>query len=102
MAEASDAEFEVEVVYALREEQIVATLRVLPGSTVAQAVAQSGISLRCPELAAGVPVVGICGRRVEPSVILREYDRVEIYRPLIADPKQARRVRARLPVKSRR
>jgi putative ubiquitin-RnfH superfamily antitoxin RatB of RatAB toxin-antitoxin module len=44
--------------------------------------------------------VGIFGRRADGSTVLREFDRIEIYRALVADPKQARRTRARRPRKS--
>jgi putative ubiquitin-RnfH superfamily antitoxin RatB of RatAB toxin-antitoxin module len=63
------------------------------GSTVADALAASGVLERHPG-AAGLPV-GIWGSRQEPDTRLRAQDRVEIYRPLLCDPKEARRLRYR-------
>jgi putative ubiquitin-RnfH superfamily antitoxin RatB of RatAB toxin-antitoxin module len=102
MAESREPVIEVELIYALPQAQIVQTLRVPAGATVAQAIEQSGILLRCPEITAQALPVGIFGKRVETKHVLREFDRIEIYRPLIADPKQARRARARRATKSMR
>jgi putative ubiquitin-RnfH superfamily antitoxin RatB of RatAB toxin-antitoxin module len=63
------------------------------GSTVAQAVAASGLTQRHPQ-AAQLPA-GVWGRKAEPDAVLRDQDRVEIYRPLQCDPKEARRLRYR-------
>ena len=86
---------EVEIVYALAHEQCLEVLRVAPGTTVAQAIEQSGFPARFPEIAERSYDVGIFGRRTEQWTVLREFDRIEIYRPLIADPKQARRARTK-------
>jgi uncharacterized protein len=102
MADARGQTIEVEVVYALPHEQITRTLRIPAGATVAQAIEQSGILLRYPEISSDSAAVGIFGRRAQASAVLREFDRVEIYRPLIADPKQSRRARARRALKSPR
>lgn len=84
---------EVEIVYALPQAQTVIALSLPSGSTVAQAIALSGIGLRHPEI--GEPVaVGIFGQRVPLSAQPASGDRIEIYRPLTVDPKQLRRVRA--------
>ena len=94
MADAGAATtIDVEIVYALAHEQQVQALRVPAGTTIAQALELSGVLRRCPA-ASGAPV-GIFGRRADGSTVLREFDRIEIYRALIADPKQARRTRAR-------
>ena len=85
----------VEVVYALPDSQTRVELKVAAGTTVRQAVEQSGIPLLYPEIDIVNGKVGIFGKLVHPDVPLREKDRVEIYRPLIADPKDARRRRAR-------
>ena len=82
----------IEVVYALSVEQIVVCVSVPAGSTVGRAVEQSGLEARFPECAHAP--VGIYGRIVDREVILREGDRIEIYRKLVADPKLARRRRA--------
>ena len=90
---AAEGVLRVEVVYASRDEQIVIPLAVPNGCTVAEAIALSGIAGRCPE-AASPSAVGVYGRIVTPDAVLRDGDRIEIYRPLIADPKQVRRRRA--------
>jgi len=90
------AAIQVEVVYALRDEQVMVALEVEDGTTAGQAVERSGIPGRFPEIARAP--VGIFGRVVSPDTPLRDGDRVEIYRPLSVDPKEVRRKRAR-PVK---
>lgn len=84
---------DVEVVYALADEQIVVRLALPEGATAADAVERSGLPARFPEIAAGAKL-GIYGRIAAADTRLADGDRVEIYRPLIADPKQARRRRA--------
>ncbi|HET7765550.1 MAG TPA: RnfH family protein [Burkholderiales bacterium] len=79
----------VEVVLALAERQTLRRLELPAGSTVADAVAASGLA---PAVAAGR--VGIYGQVVPPETTVRDGDRVEIYRPLVADPKELRRARA--------
>lgn len=82
----------VEVVYADPQRQFLHALDVVAGSTVADAIASSGILLRLPEF---VPVaIGIFGRVVDSATPLHDGDRVELYRSLMVDPKQARRDRA--------
>ena len=93
---------EIEVVYALPQRQSVVTLTVPAGTTVEQAVARSGILGACPEIDRGNLQVGIYGERVALKRVLREQDRIEIYRPLIADPKQVRRKRALGALKNKR
>jgi putative ubiquitin-RnfH superfamily antitoxin RatB of RatAB toxin-antitoxin module len=93
---------EIEVVYALPQLQTVVALTVPPGTTVSQAIIRSGIAARHPEVDPESASAGIFGRRVRNSTVLRAHDRVEIYRPLIADPKQARRRRASKAAKSKR
>jgi putative ubiquitin-RnfH superfamily antitoxin RatB of RatAB toxin-antitoxin module len=83
-------ELRVEVVYALADVQHVVSLRVQPATSAAQAVALSG--LRPP--GAGL-LLGLFGRTIAPTHRLRDGDRVEILRPLAADPKEARRQRAK-------
>jgi hypothetical protein len=90
----SAAEIEVEVVYALPLEQDVTALRVPAGTTVSQAIERSGVAVRHPEVAAGQIRAGIYGRRVTGETVLRDRDRIELLRPLTADPKEARRRRA--------
>lgn len=102
MADAPAATIEVELVYALASEQLTQILRVPVGTRIGQAIEQSGVLVRHPEIAAQRLKIGIFGRRVGPTAVLCEFDRIEIYRPLIADPKQARRARARRPKRSNR
>lgn len=93
----------VEVVYALRDRQYLLQVTLVRGATVRQAVERSGILQRCPEIDLAGTTLGIFGRIATPDAKLRNGDRVEIYRPLIADPKQTRRMRARLaPQRARR
>ena len=84
----------VEVVYSLPDAQMLIELEVTPGTTARQAIEQSGILRRFPEIDLAVQKIGIFGNIARPDVVLKERDRVEIYRPLIADPKDARRRRA--------
>jgi hypothetical protein len=84
----------VEVAYALPERQLILSLRVPPETTAAQAIQTSGILQKFPEIDLANNKIGIFGKLVKPDTVLREKDRVEIYRPLIADPKEVRRQRA--------
>jgi hypothetical protein len=84
----------VEVIYALPHEQSMLAIQVKPGTTVAQAIEQSGMLARHPEIDLQKNKVGIFGKLAKPDAVLRDKDRVEIYRPLIADPKEVRRKRA--------
>jgi uncharacterized protein len=83
----------VEVAYALPDAQALIPLEVEDGTTAGQAIELSGILLRFPDLVVARGRVGIFGKSVDPDTVLREGDRVEIYRPLVADPKEARRRR---------
>ncbi len=85
----------VEVVYALPERQSVREVRLQPDATVREAIQQSGLLALHPEIDLAQAAVGVHGRRTTLDALLRERDRVEIYRPLTADPKDARRRRAR-------
>lgn len=85
----------VEVVLALAEIQHVVALDLEPGATVADAIARSGLATS-PGLVIDDEHVGIWNRRATLQTPLREQDRVEIHRDLVADPKQARRRRAEL------
>ncbi len=82
----------IEVVYALPDKQERVLLDLPPGSTVLDAVQASGLLQRLPLLEPGC--FGVWGRAVTPEIRLRDRDRVEIYRRLIADPKEVRRARA--------
>ena len=84
----------IEVVHATPQRQVLLTVAVPEGCTVAQAIERSGIRAHFPDLAVDADAVGIFGRKVPPDHVLQEGDRVEIYRPLQADPKESRRQRA--------
>ena len=84
----------VEVVYALAGAQDLVVLELDEGATAREATQASGIPAR-HGLAAADLTLGIFGRRIAPEQALRDGDRVEILRPLAADPKEARRRRAR-------
>lgn len=86
--------FRVEVAYAIPERQLLLSVEVAPGCTVAQAIEQSGIRDQFPGLVVEPTAVGVFSRKVAMNHVLQAGDRVEIYRPLIADPKEARRQRA--------
>jgi putative ubiquitin-RnfH superfamily antitoxin RatB of RatAB toxin-antitoxin module len=90
---AAEARFSIEIVYALPDAQEVIALEVAPGTTVGEAIALCGAAHRYGIDVSAVPA-GIYGQRVSADTVLREGDRVEIYRALTADPKQARRRRA--------
>ena len=89
-----DKTLTVEVAYALPDRQALLELQVAPGVTVMEAAAQSGIAGKFEGLDLSDAKFGIFGVQVSAEQVLREGDRVEIYRPLIADPKEVRRARA--------
>lgn len=70
-------------------------LELPPGATVAQALRASGIADEFPSLDLAAATVGVWGRKARPDDVLREGDRIEVYRPLRVDPKVARRERFR-------
>jgi putative ubiquitin-RnfH superfamily antitoxin RatB of RatAB toxin-antitoxin module len=84
----------VEVAYALPDEQHIFALEVPPGTTAEQAIQRSGVLERFPDLDLATRKIGIFGKLNKPDYVLRPGDRVEIYRPLIADPKAVRKQRA--------
>ena len=84
----------VEVVYALPEKQEVVAVHLPAGSTVVQAIEASGLLARFPEIDLAKHKLGIYAKLAKVDTALRNRDRVEIYRPLIADPKEVRKQRA--------
>lgn len=83
---------QIEVVYALPERHVLRRIPLPAGSTVEDAVRASGLLAEFPEID---PLrMGIYGKAVSKDTILRDRDRVELYRPLRADPKETRRARA--------
>ncbi len=88
------SEISVEVVYALPERQYLRTVKLASGSSVEQAIVASGLLELRQDIDLKSNKVGIYNRPVKLSDILVDGDRIEIYRPLIADPKELRRLRA--------
>ena len=84
----------IEVVYALPQEQNLIRLHLPHGTTVAAAIKESGLLEKYPEIDLTKNKLGIFGKLTKSDAELRDRDRVEIYRPLIADPKEIRRQRA--------
>ncbi|MDR9829434.1 RnfH family protein [Vibrio sp. FNV 38] len=84
----------VEVVYALPHEQRVFTLVVNNKMTVEAIIEQSGVMTLYPEIDLTQNKVGVFSRNIKLDSTVRDRDRIEIYRPLLADPKEIRRKRA--------
>ena len=84
----------VEVAYALPERQVILEVQVPEGATVMEAAVQSGVTGKFEGIDLENAKFGIFGKIVAPKQVLREGERVEIYRPLIADPKEVRKARA--------
>lgn len=91
---ATEIDVEVEVVCALPAEQTLLRVRVAVGATVAEAIGLSGLLARYPGINIATARVGIFGQIVTLNTALQAGDRIEIYRPLTVDPKDARRRRA--------
>jgi len=84
----------VEVAYAKPEEQVIVTLAMAEGTTVEAAIKASGLLELFPEIALTELNVGIFGVACKLDQTVREGDRIEVYRALVHDPKEARRQRA--------
>lgn len=85
---------QVEVTYARPERQDVIPVKLPVGATLQQAVEKSGLPAKYPEIDPAKSKFGIYSKLAKPDTVLRDRDRVEIYRPLIADPKEVRKQRA--------
>ncbi len=83
----------VEIVYALPSRQVLTTIQVPSGTTLEQAIQLSGIMQQFPEIDLNTNRVGVFGRLSKRDALVKSRDRVEIYRPLLIDPKEARRLR---------
>lgn len=90
----TDKVITVEVAYALPERQAIIELQVEEGTTALEAARRSGIAQQFEDIDLDNDKLGIFGKAVSPAQVLRAGDRVEIYRPLIADPKEVRKARA--------
>jgi len=84
----------VEVAYAKPEHQVIITLAMEDGATVEAAIKASGLLELFPEIAESELNAGIFGVACKLDQLVKEGDRIEIYRPLVHDPKEARRQRA--------
>ena len=85
----------VELIYIKPGSQNSVTLKIPQGSNISQAINRSGVLQRFPEIDLTVNKVGVFSKIQALDTVLCEGDRVEIYRPLVADPKEARRRRAK-------
>lgn len=83
----------IEVVYGLPDKQVLKKMNVQNGCTAREAVCQSGLDEIFSELDLQIAPLGIFGKSVKDETLLRDKDRIEIYRPLLIDPKEARRKR---------
>ncbi|SDE08064.1 RnfH family protein [Paraburkholderia lycopersici] len=87
------ATLSIDVCYALPNAQTLITVELPPGATVRQAIDASGVLARHPEIDLAKLKVGVYGKLKPLDAVLADHDRVEIYRPLIVDPKMARQRR---------
>jgi putative ubiquitin-RnfH superfamily antitoxin RatB of RatAB toxin-antitoxin module len=92
--ENADKLIEVSVVCALPDRQLTRLVQLQPGSTAATAVTSSGLQADFPEVDFDSAAIGIFGKIVVRNAVLKHGDRLEIYRPLNADPKESRRRRS--------
>ncbi|WP_153115593.1 RnfH family protein [Rhodocyclus tenuis] len=94
MTASNPAGVRVEVVYALSERQELVPLSLSEGATLKDALEASGLLQKYPEIDLAKNKFGIYAKLSKPDTLLRDRDRIEIYRPLIADPKEMRKQRA--------
>jgi hypothetical protein len=90
----SQPEITVEVAYALPDEQLIIPVKIQEGITAEEAIRASGILSKFSDIDLAINKIGIFGKLTKLDTVLRHLDRVEIYRPLIADPKEVRKQRA--------
>ncbi|QGL25900.1 RnfH family protein [Neisseria brasiliensis] len=83
----------IEIVYGLPDKQVLKTMQVAEGTTIRQAALQSGLENEFPDLDLYSAKLGIFGKIAKDDTVLRDKDRIEVYRPLLIDPKEARRQR---------
>lgn len=89
-----DTGFDVIVAWAVPQQAVMRTVHVAPGTTIEAAIGASGVLEEIAEIDLGACPVGIYGKKKPLDTVLRPLDRIEIYRPLVADPKESRRRRA--------
>ena len=85
----------IEVAYATPDEQVIKAINVDAGTTAELAITQSGLLVKFPAINLDDSKIGIFGKVIKKETALKDGDRIEIYRPLIADPKEIRRQRAK-------
>jgi putative ubiquitin-RnfH superfamily antitoxin RatB of RatAB toxin-antitoxin module len=85
----------IEVAYALLDQQWLLAVEVEEGSTIEAAILQSGILQQAPAINLRRQTVGVFSKRKQLSDVVEDGDRIEIYRPLVIDPKEARRAKAK-------
>jgi len=90
----TDNVLSIEIAYASAQQGWLIPLNVEKGTTIQQAIIISGILEQCPDINLQTNKVGLFSKIVELDALVRSGDRIEIYRPLILDPKEARRLRA--------
>lgn len=86
----------IEVAYALPDEQVILSLDIDADCTVEEAIKRSGIMDAYSQIDLTTDKVGIFGKMCKLTATLRDKDRIEIYRKLIADPKESRRQKAEM------
>ena len=84
----------IEVVYGVPHKQKILTILLADGTTVEQAIIESGVIDLFPEIDLSINKVGVWNRTVKLTDTVNDLDRIEVYRPLIADPKDVRKRRA--------
>ncbi len=94
MSNDPDVKLQIELIYALPHEQELLSIEVLEDTTVEQAIKQSDILQRYPDIDLTINQIGIFSKACQLSDKLHDGDRIEIYRPLTIDPKEARKARA--------
>ncbi len=94
MPQSSNELLDIEVAYATAEREIIIALRIPRGSTAHDAINRSGILAQAPEIDLAKNKIGVYGKLCPFDYVLHPFDRVEIYRSLLIDPKDIRRLRA--------
>lgn len=94
MTDSATQTLNIQVCYALAEHQELIDITLPANATAGQAIEASGLLQKYPEIDLAQNKIGIYGKLVKLDATLHERDRIEIYRPLIADPKEVRRKRA--------
>ena len=89
-----ETEISIEVAFATPAKQLIVESRVEPGTSPREAARLSGIDRHFPEINLDDCDLGVFGKVVPEDYVLQDGDRIEIYRPLIADPREIRRQRA--------